>query len=161
MKKGLLLILALVLLGMLTMLPMVALAEGLDLNGQTFFTWEALGTFSGAVALTVFMVQLLKLPLDKVWRIPTQYIVYVVSLGVMLLAQLFIPSRGGLTWDSGLLCVFNAMLVALSAMSVYTQLIEKVETDKLLRDIETGVLTISEGKTEDHPPDPQAEGGNG
>ncbi len=149
MKKVFLLVLA---AALLLALPMVALAEALAMEVETFFTWEALGTFSGAVALTVFVVQLLKLPLDKWWRIPTQYIVYVVSLAVLLLAQSFIPSKGGLSWNSGLLCAFNAMLVALSAMSVYTQLIEKVETVKLVRSIDEGVLVIGDDNAEEQSP---------
>ena len=95
----------------------------------------------------VFLVQLLKLPLDKVWHIPTQYIVYVMSLGVLLLAQAFVPSLGGLSWDSALLCVFNAALVALSAMSTYEIAIAKVEERKVLTQLEDdGLLTVVTGE---------------
>lgn len=110
-------------------LPALALAEGVD--GASFFTWDSIGTFTGAVALVVFLVQVLKLPMDKVWRIPTQYVVYIISLIVLLLAQAFVPSLGGLTVQSGILCVFNAALVALAAMSTYDITIGKVEERKL------------------------------
>lgn len=131
---------------LLVFLPVIALAEG-GVDGSTFFSWETIGTFTGAVALVVFLVQLLKLPLDKVWHIPTQYIVYVMSLGVLLLAQAFVPSLGGLSWDSALLCVFNAALVALSAMSTYEIAIAKVEERKVLTQLEDdGLLTVVTGE---------------
>ena len=131
---------------LLVFLPVIALAEG-GVDGSTFFSWETIGTFTGAVALVVFLVQLLKLPLDKVWHIPTQYIVYVMSLGVLLLAQAFVPSLGGLSWDSALLCVFNAALVALSAMSTYEIAIAKVEERKVLTQLEDdGLLTVVPGE---------------
>jgi len=150
--KRILLVVWLGFLATALLLPVTALAEGTALDGQSFFSWEALGTFGGVVALTVFLVQMLKLPLDKVWRIPTRYVVYVVSLSLLLLAQLFIPSKGGLTWDTGLLCVFNAALVSLSAMSVYTELIQKIEEDKLTQMIADGTLAITrEGIILDEP----------
>lgn len=95
---------------------------------DAFFSWELLGTFSGAVAAVVFIVQLLKLPLDKVWRVPTQYIVYVVSFAVLALAQHFV--LGGLTWDTLALVLLNSVLVALSAMSLYEQAISAPESVK-------------------------------
>lgn len=97
-------------------------------EAASFFTWESLGTFSGAVALVVFVVQLLKLPLDRVWKIPTQYVVYFISLCVLLLAQAF--ALGGLSVEAALLCVLNAAVVALSAMSAYDMAIGRVEAEK-------------------------------
>lgn len=103
-------------------------------DAASFFSWEMIGTFSGAVALVVFIVQLLKLPIDRVWHIPTQIVVYIVSLIVLLLAQAFVPALGGLTWQSGTLCIFNAILVALTAMSAYSVAIEKPEYSKMVLD---------------------------
>jgi hypothetical protein len=103
----------------------------------SFFSWEGLGTFSGAVALVVFLVQLLKLPLDKVWKIPTQYVVYILSVLVLLLAQAFVPSLGGFSAQRAMLCVFNGALVALSAMSAYEVTIRGPEREKLLAADET------------------------
>ena len=95
-----------------------------------FFDWQTIGTFSGAVAATVFVVQMLKVPIDKLWHIPTQYVVYVVSLSILILAQLFLPGGGGFAWYNLLPCIFNAVLVSLTAMSTYTKLIEDVELAK-------------------------------
>jgi len=108
-------------------IPILALAEEAGVLPGTFFTWESIATFSGAVAAVVFIVQLLKLPLDKVWKIPTQYVVYLVSVGILLLAQEFVPALGGLTWQTGLLCLFNGFLVALAAMSAYEVAIRRPE----------------------------------
>lgn len=133
---------------LLLILPTLALGEDL-LSLETpasFFSWETIGTFSGAVATVVFVVQLLKLPLDKVKHIPTQYVVYAMSLLVLLLAQAFVPGLGGLTWERGILCVFNAILVCLTAMSVYTVMIQTPETEKMLaQGIDEGIGQIVAG----------------
>ena len=111
------------------MMPVLSLAEGAVLpNGGAFFDWSALGTFAGAVAATVFIVQLLKLPMDKVWKIPTRLVCYVIALAVMVTAMLFTQ---GWSWEQFALCIFNAALVALSAMSTYEVTISKVEGRKL------------------------------
>ena len=145
MRKVLWLLLTIVLVAFL---PVVCLAEGAGgMDGSSFLDWESIATYGGAVALVVFIVQLLKLPLDKVWRIPTQYVVYVVSLAVLLLAQAFVPTMGGLTWDSALLCVFNAVIVSLSAMSTYTVTIGRVEERKVLTQLDDdGLLTVVTGE---------------
>lgn len=97
---------------------------------SSFFTWESIGSFTGSVALVVFLVQLLKLPLDKVWKIPTQYVAYVISLAVLLLSRAFAPGAAGLNVSDVLLCVLNAAVVALSAMSAYDVAIGRVESRK-------------------------------
>ena len=113
------------LLTLLLLLPCAALAEGEAAPGE-FFDWTTLATFAGATAFVTFFVQYVKLPLDKVWKIPTRAVVYAVSLGVLLLAQGFLPG-GGLTWESAALCVLNAALVALAAMQLYETAIREKE----------------------------------
>ena len=63
-------------------------------------TWTYLATIAGAAAFTLLVVQFLKAPLDKVWKIPTRVFAYVVALGVMLVATAFTT---GLTVDNALL----------------------------------------------------------
>ena len=111
MKK---LILSVVLFLMITMFCSVALAEG-ELPTDPF-TWEQLVTIAGATLATLLIVQLLKLPLDKVWKIPTRIIVYVIALIIMLVATYFTT---GLTWSSAGLTAVNAVIVALAAMGSY------------------------------------------
>lgn len=80
------------------------------------FTWAALGTIAGCTAFALIFVQLIKAPLDKVWKIPTRLLVYVVCLIVMLLSTAF---GDGLTWNSALLAAVNAIIPTLAAMGAY------------------------------------------
>ena len=106
--------LCLVLLMTLLLSCSVAMAEG-ELPTDPF-NWEQLATIAGATLATLLVVQLLKLPLDKVWKIPTRIVVYVIALGIMLLAMHFTE---GLTWNTAILAAVNAVIVALAAMGSY------------------------------------------
>ena len=108
-KIFLCLILALALL-----IPVAALAEG-ELPTDPF-TWSQLATIAGATLATLLIVQLLKLPLDRVWKIPTRIVVYFISLIILLMATWF---TDGLTLNTGLLTAVNAVIVALAAMGAY------------------------------------------
>lgn len=111
MKK---LIMCLVLLMSLLLMCTVALAEG-ELPTEPF-SWDYIATIAGATAATLLIVQLLKLPLDKVWKIPTRIWVYLIALILMLLSTQFTT---GLTLQNALLTVVNAVIVALAAMGAY------------------------------------------
>ena len=78
MKK---LIMCLVLFLSVLMMSTVALAEG-ELPTDPF-SWEQLATIAGATLATLLIVQLLKLPLDKVWKIPTRILAYFIALIVL------------------------------------------------------------------------------
>ena len=88
------------------------------------FSWEQLATIAGASMATMLIVQLLKLPLDKVWKIPTRIIVFIVAAIVMLLATYFTQ---GLTWDTAILTLLNAVIAALTAMGGYELTFAKLE----------------------------------
>ena len=117
MKKFILFLFALILL-----LPVVALAEG-ELPTDPF-TWQYLATILGATAATVLIVQLIKLPLDKIWKIPTRFVVYFIALVILELATYF---TSGLTVESGLLTALNAVIVALAAIGTYEVSVKKIE----------------------------------
>ena len=104
------------------LLPVAALAEG-ELPTDPF-TWEQLATIAGATLATLLIVQLLKLPLDKIWKIPTRIVVYVIALVILLLATLF---TGGLNMNTALLTAINAVIVALAAMGAYEITFRKIE----------------------------------
>lgn len=87
-------------------------------------SWEQLATISGAAMATMLIVQLLKLPLDKVWKIPTRIIVFLIAAIVMLLATYF---THGLTWNTALLTLLNAVIAALTAMGGYELTFKKLE----------------------------------
>ena len=91
------------------------------------FSWEQLATIAGAALATMLIVQLLKLPLDKVWKIPTRIIVFLIAAVVMLLATYFTQ---GLSWNTALLTVINAVIVALTAMGGYELTFKKIEDHK-------------------------------
>ena len=93
------------------LLPVVSLAEG-ELPTDPF-TWEQLATIAGATLATLLIVHLLKLPLDKVWKIPTRIWVYLIPLILLLLATGFTVA---LSWNSALLTAINAVIVSLAAM---------------------------------------------
>ena len=117
----------------LFLFPVVALAEEVvevaaeivasELPTQPV-TWEQLATIGGAAMATMLVVQLLKLPLDKVWKIPTRIIVFVIAFIILILATYFTQ---GLSWSTALLTVINAVIVALTAMGGYELTFKKLE----------------------------------
>lgn len=111
MKK---IIYCLLLIMALVLMCSVAMAEG-ELPTDPF-SWEQLATIAGATLATLLVVQLLKLPIDKIWKIPTRIVAYVIALVVMLLATHFTV---GITWSNGILAAVNAIIVALAAMGSY------------------------------------------
>ena len=90
-------------------------------------TWAQLATIGGASMATMLIVQLLKLPLDKVWKIPTRIIVFLIAAIVLTLATYFTQ---GLTADTALLTIINAVIVALTAMGGYELTFAKLEHKK-------------------------------
>ena len=119
MKK---LVCCLMLLLTMLLISTVALAEG-ELPTEPF-TWEYLATIAGATVATLLIVQLLKLPLDKVWKIPTRIWAYVIALIILLLATQFTV---GLTLNNALLTAINAVIVALADMGAYEITFRKLE----------------------------------
>ena len=91
-------------------------------------TWQHLATIGGAAMATLLIVQLLKLPLDKVWKIPTRIVVFVIAFVTLILATYFTQ---GLSWNTALLTVFNAVIVALTAMGAYELTFAKMEKKNL------------------------------
>lgn len=102
---------------LLALLTVTALAEEPGAIPTEPFTWAALGTIAGCTAFALLFVQLVKAPLDKVWKIPTRLLVYLICLIVMLLSAVF--AGDGLTWGAALLAVVNAVIPTLAAMGAY------------------------------------------
>lgn len=109
---------------LLIALALPALAEGAADAAQAY-DWSSLGTIAGATAATLMIVQLIKAPLDRVWKLPTRLVVYVFALMIMLLAQYF--AGGGLTAEGALLAAINAVMVALAAYGAYEMTFKKTE----------------------------------
>lgn len=104
------------------LLPVAALAEG-ELPTEPF-TWAYLVTIGGATVAVLLFVQVIKLPLDKIWKIPTKIVVYFVSLIVLLLATHFTT---GLTVSDGFLAAFNALIVTAAAWGLYEVTFKKLD----------------------------------
>lgn len=118
-------LITLFLLTLLLLLPVVALAEG-ELPTEPF-TWQYLATIIGATAATLLIVQLCKFPLDKVWKIPTRFVVYFISLIIIETATYF---TSGLDASSAILNILNAGIIALAAMGAYEMTFRKVDEKK-------------------------------
>ena len=80
------------------------------------FTWQYLASIAGAAAFTLLVVQFLKAPLDKIWKIPTRVFAYIIALLTMLVATAFTT---GLDIQTALLAVVNAFIAALTAYGAY------------------------------------------
>lgn len=91
------------------------------------FDWNQLATIAGATTATLLIVQLLKLPMDKIWKIPTRIIVYFIALIIMIVATAFTV---GLTWSNAGLSAINAVIVALAAMGAYELTFSKLDSKK-------------------------------
>lgn len=92
------------------------ISETVTEQPNTPYTWEYLATLAGATAATLLIVQFLKVPLDKVWKIPTRVFVYIVALAILLIATAFTT---GLTLQNAPLAAVNAFIVALTAYGTY------------------------------------------
>jgi hypothetical protein len=115
--KRLFAFLGLALVCMMVVAPMgMALAESVSEGAGAMFDWGTLATVSGVTAATLLIVQYLKVPLDRVWKVPTRIVVLLVALGILILAQAFTV---GLTFAGVPLIIVNAFVVALAAMGSY------------------------------------------
>lgn len=83
---------------------------------EQFTDWGNLGTMAGAVAAVLVIIQLIKAPLDRVWKIPTRLLVYVLALVIICGA---LAAQGAITWASVGVALINAAIVALAAMGAY------------------------------------------
>lgn len=80
------------------------------------YTWAALLTTAGCTAAVLMVVQYLKVPLDRVWKIPTRVFVLILSFVFMLAAKAF---TSGVALGDVPLLALNAFVVALAAMGAY------------------------------------------
>ncbi len=89
-----------------------------------YLTWEFLGNFAGVVVAVTILIQFLKLPLDKVWKVPTRFFVYGISLVLLVAVEYFTK---GIVVDQIPLLLINAVLVTISAMGAYELTFKKLE----------------------------------
>jgi len=88
------------------------------------YGWSVLGTTAGVTAAVLLIVQYCKVPLDRLWKIPTRALVYVLSALLMLGVQAF--GVGSITWGDVPLIALNAFVAALASMGAYEQTFAKL-----------------------------------
>lgn len=81
-----------------------------------YFSWINLGTFAGCAAATALITQFVK-NAAFLKNIATQWVSYIIAVILLLGAAFF---TGTLTWASGALIPFNAIVIALSANGAYS-----------------------------------------
>lgn len=89
-----------------------------------FFNWNMLGTYAGATAAVGIFTQLTK-NIPGIKNIPTQLWSYVISVVILVLAQLF---SGDSTLQSIVLACLNAGIVSLAANGGYEAVTRKDNT---------------------------------
>jgi lipid-A-disaccharide synthase-like uncharacterized protein len=128
MVKRLLFALGVIVLIFMTLISVAFAADsspGDTVTPTEYLSWEFLGTMGGAMLATTLVVQFLKVPIDKVWKIRTRYIVYVIALAILLSVEYV--TQGGILIDRALLIILNAFVVALASMQAYESTFAKIE----------------------------------
>lgn len=129
MKKFLFALIALVCSAILAV-PVLGAAEGIaeEVSALTEpVTWEYLVTIAGASLMTLLIVQFIKAPLDKLWKVPTAFVAYIIALAILVAAH---TMTGGMSVNTFLLCVLNAFIAATSAMGMYEKTFRKIEENE-------------------------------
>lgn len=102
-----------------------AIAEGAPGDNEgTPYTWGYIATVPGSAAFALVVVQLIKAPADKIRKIPTRAVVYVVCVVCMAAGTYFTI---GFNASALVLIPFNAALAALMAMGAYDVTFKKIE----------------------------------
>ncbi len=89
-----------------------------------FYSWDYLSSFTGIVACVTLIIQFTKVSLDKVWKIPTRFVVWVLSYILLVLVSWFTT---GVTANVLLMSALNAIVVTLASMGAYEATFSKVE----------------------------------
>ena len=110
---------------MMMLIPSALAEEAAAAENASFFSWESIGTMAGAVAAVLIIVQYIKAPLDKVWKIPTRVVVYVIAFMLLLTGDIV---SGAISWERVGLVILNAFMVSTSAMGTYEMTFKKAET---------------------------------
>lgn len=84
-----------------------------------FYSWEVIITSGGCMMATLALTQFFK----SIWpqAIPTQFLSYFIALLILLAANYF---TGVLTWETGIISILNAIVIALAANGGYNNIKE-------------------------------------
>lgn len=86
---------------------------------EEFFTWQYLGTYAGATVAVMIFVQFTK-DLPGIKALPTRLWAYIMAAVLLVLSTLFTVSP--ITPSVILLCLINAVIVAMAACGGYDTL---------------------------------------
>ena len=86
---------------------------------EEFFTWEYLGTYAGATIAVMLFVQFTK-DLPGIKAIPTRLWAYIMAAVLLVLSTVFTVRP--ITPSIILLCLINAVIVAMAACGGYDTL---------------------------------------
>lgn len=90
-----------------------------------YFTIDLLGTSAGMIAAVTIIVQFLKLPMDKVVKIPTRFIVLGIALVLQIVYQCLILKD--YSAEAFFLSAINSVVVALGSMGAYDVTFAEIE----------------------------------
>ena len=85
-------------------------------NPESFFTWADLASYAGATMAVLIITQFTK-ELPGIVKIPTRLWAYILSAVILILGTVFTVSP--ITPSVILLCLINAVLVAMAAIGGY------------------------------------------
>ena len=91
-------------------------------------SWEMMGTYAGATAFVTLIVQYFKLPLDKVWKIPTRIFVYIVSCLVLIIANIAMKT---FSLETFILSLLNGFVIACASFGAYEVTFKKIENKEM------------------------------
>ena len=105
-------------------MPAVAFAETEGIEG---YSWSTLTSVAGASEFTLLVVQFVKAPLDKVWKIPTRTLAYCVAFVCMAGGRIM---TDGLSIEAILYAAVNAVLAGSTAIGAYEVTFKKTDEAK-------------------------------
>ncbi len=91
---------------------------------DSFFTWDFIGTYAGAALAVMVIVEFTK-DLPGIKSIHTRIWSYIVAVVLLVLSSVF---TGNIDAPTVLLCIVNAVVVAMAAVGGY-DITHKVKTE--------------------------------
>lgn len=91
------------------------------------YSWSLLATVAGASAFTLLVVQYLKAPLDKIWKIPTRTLAYIVSFICLAGSNIILE---GFNPEIIMYAAVNAVIAGSTAIGAYEVTFKKSDDAK-------------------------------
>lgn len=82
-----------------------------------YLTWEYLSSFAGIVAAVTLIIQFTKMPLDRIWKIPTRFVVLIISVALLFAVEWV--TKGFVEPEKIILLLLNGIVVSMASMGAY------------------------------------------